>query len=257
MMLFARVFLSLLLPPASLLLIVFIGALLIRTRYKKTGKALVIAGIAMLYLLSTSPVSNLLIRPLENDYPPLKGSVTEAAAVVVLTSGIKDLSHFGLGVVSGSGSLMRLVEGIKLYRENKGMQYIVVGGRGDPARPHVSFGQVLGTEAVSLGVAEDDLLIEDESMNTYEGALNLSKIFKNRSNRKIVLVTSAFHMPRSVQLYKETGFDVIPAPTDFKSEGVVFGFNLLIPTAGDLSRSSVAMYEYISSSWYILKGLFT
>lgn len=255
-MFFARIVLSLLLPPASLFIAILVGALLMRTRHKKTGRVLVIAGIVVLYLLSTGPVSNLLIRPLENDYPPLKDRTTDAAAVVVLTSGIKDLSHLGLGAVAGSGSLGRLAEGIKIYKENEGMQYIVVGGMGDPVRPTVSFGLVLGREAVSLGVAGEDLLVEDKSMNTYEGAMNLSEILKHRDNRKIVLVTSAFHMPRSVGFYREAGFDVVPAPTDFMGDSVVFGFNLMVPSAGALGRSSTAMYEYISSSWYVLKGIF-
>jgi uncharacterized SAM-binding protein YcdF (DUF218 family) len=257
MMFLARIALYVLLPPASLMIMILAGAVLMRTSHKRIGRGLVIAGITLLYLLSTGLVSNLLILPLENDYAPLKDPVTDARSVVVLTSGIHDLSHLGLGVVSDSSSLNRLVYGIKKYKENEGMKLIIVGGKADPVRPHVSFGRVLGDEALELGIAEGDLLIEEESNNTYEGALNLFDTIKESDERKIMLVTSGFHMPRSVKLYRKAGFDVIPAPTDFKGDRIVFGFNLLVPSAGGLSRSSVAIYEYIGSSWYMIKDLFT
>jgi uncharacterized SAM-binding protein YcdF (DUF218 family) len=257
MMFVARIVLYVLLPPASLMIMVLAGAVLIKTKYQRAGKGLVITGITLLYLLSTNLVSNLLISPLESDYAPLKGPVADARAVVVLTSGIQDLSHLGLGVVSDSSSLRRLVYGIKIYKKNSGMKLIIVGGRADPVRPQVSFGRVLGDEALELGVSEDDLLIEEESKNTYEGALNLSDNFNDSEGRRVVIVTSAFHMPRSVKLYRKAGFDVIPAPTDFKGSRFIFGLNLFVPSAEGVGRSSVAIYEYISSSWYIIRELFT
>ena len=133
MFLWARTVLKLVSFPSSSLILVFIGALMIRMKYRKSGKALIIVGILTLYLFSTSLVSNLMIRPLEHVYPPIAESIQDVDAVVVLSSGAKDLSHVGLGQVPGAESLMRLTHGIKIYRRMKVPYLVISGGEADPA----------------------------------------------------------------------------------------------------------------------------
>ncbi len=244
MFLWARTVLKLILPPSSLLILVFVGALLIRTKYRKSGKALIVAGLSILYLLSTSLVSNFMMRPLENIYAPIGKEISYVDAVVVLNSGIKDLSHIGLGQVPTSESIMRLVHGIKIHRQTKGAHLVICG----------SLGGGLAKTAVDLGVNQDDLLWEDVSKNTYEGALNLRAVLKGK--RRIVLVTNARHMGRSVLLHKKVGFEVIPSPSDYICEKIPVHVDSIIPTAASLCISSEALYEYLSRSWYMLKGIF-
>jgi uncharacterized SAM-binding protein YcdF (DUF218 family) len=233
---------------------VLAGVLLMRTRFRKTGKAFVVAGLSLLYLLSTALVSNLLIRTLEDDHPPLAAEVPEASAVVVLASGIRDLSHIGLGPTPAGGSIVRLAYGIRLYRAMKGAPLVISGGRADPSKPELSIGRSMAIEAFALGVPEDDVMVEDDSRNTFEGALYLLSSLKDR--KKIVLVTSAFHMGRSAMLYRRVGFEVVPAPTAFMGERVPVHVSSIIPTAGALGMSSTAVYEYLCRLWYVLKDVF-
>ncbi|MDF1593144.1 MAG: YdcF family protein [Desulfobacterales bacterium] len=248
----ARTVLKLILPPSSLLILVIIGALLMGLKYRKSGKLLIILSLSALYLLSTSLVANFMIGPLESAYPPLAENMKDIDAVVVLSSGAKDLSHVGLGQVPGSESLKRLVHGIKIYRQFNIPRLVICGGIADPSKPGVSLGGVLAQTALDIGVKPDELVLEKDSKNTYEGALNLLKILKR--GKKIILVTHARHMGRSVILHRKVGFDVIPAPSDYTGEAISVNIESFIPSAGSLCVSSEALYEYLSRSWYILKG---
>lgn len=252
MIYFARTVLNILLPPSSPLIMVLAGWLLMRKGYKKCGRILVCSGFSILYLLSTGLVSNLLIKPLENDYRPYENNNSSVDAIVILTSGVRDLSHMGMDPAPDSTSLYHLVYGIKIYREMDGVPLIISGGRADQTKPDLSIGEALGNEAIKLGVAIDDLSVEDDSKNTYAGALNVYKMLKGKS--RIVLITSAYHMGRSVMLYKRAGFEVAPAPTNFIGEKFKFTIHSFIPGAGSLGLSSRAIYEYLSRLWYKLKG---
>jgi uncharacterized SAM-binding protein YcdF (DUF218 family) len=114
-------------------------------------------------------------------------------------------------------------------------------------------GGALGRAAAALGVPAGQIVVEDESRNTLEGALFLGARLKE--SRRIVLVTSAFHMPRAEALYRMAGFHVLPAPTDFMGEPVRIGLDTVVPSAAGQGFSSVAVYEYLSRLWYRLKEL--
>lgn len=231
------------------------GFLLLRTNsYRKTGKTVIVSGFLFLYLLSTALVANILIRPLEDRYPPLKDKV-KVDAIVVLTAGVRDLSHIGMAPYPDSSSIERLLHGYQLYRSLNDAPLIISGGRADPSKPDVSIGAALGKAALGVGVPENDLIVEDKSLNTFEGALQVKEILKGKGE-KLILVTSASHMARSVKLYRKAGFDVVPAPTGFIGGPISLSIYSFIPSAGALCISSTALYEYISSLWYSVRGIY-
>ena len=98
----------------------------------------------------------------------------------------------------------------------------------------------------ACGVEERYLIKEDRSRNTAENAKYVKQICRQRNFDKVILVTSAFHMPRSVAFFEREGVDVIPYPTDYKTNRELrlnaFAFT---PQAENLYHSSVAMKEYL------------
>lgn len=248
----ARIILNLILPPCGPLILALFGLLLLKSRHKKAGKMFLVSGILAIYFLSTGLAADLLIRPLENKYPPLKERV-KADAIVILTAGARDLSHLGLEPYPDTFSLERLVHGYEIYRSLEIVPVIISGGKADPTKPNISTGKVLGRMAIAIGIPEKDLLIEDDSINTFEGALKVSEMLKGKGHR-VILVTSAFHMARSAGLYKKAGLEVIPAPASYMSGPISLNLYSFIPTAGNMGTSSTALYEYLSTLWYIIKG---
>lgn len=226
---------------------------MMRKRDNRTGWGLMIIGVSLLYLFSTGFVSGLLIKPLESRHMPLMGKV-EADGIVILTCGVKDLSQIGIGPHPDEASIERLVEGYRIYRETGIRPLIISGGKADPARPDISIGAAMARVALEIGIPEKDLILEDNSINTYGGALEVAKIFRP-GHKRIILVTSAWHMPRSAKLYSKAGFEVIAAPTGFNGGDGRISLYSFIPSASSLGISSTAIYEYLSTGWYLLKGI--
>lgn len=239
-----KTILVLLLPPSGVFLILLAGVLVYKKSDKRTGVKIIVSGIVLLYLLSTSFVSNLLIRPIENDHPPFAGTDEEPLAIIVLTSGVKDLSDLGLAPQPSSASVARLIEGMALTKKYPGVPLVICGGSGDPAKPDLSEAKALAAMAVSAGIPEKDIMIEDSSVNTREGAINARHLLEGKKG-KVLLVTSAYHMDRSKRFFEKASFSVIPAPTDYRGEPFRLSLSSLIPSAEHLYRSSTALYEYL------------
>lgn len=244
-----KIILYLIMPPASLLIIMAAGFIVIR-RYRVAGNILIGGGVALLYLLSTGPVADLLLKPLEADSKPFKDGQVKADAIVVLGGGVADISWVGLPDDPSGTSLARLVKGIVLYRKLH-LPVVLVGGNGDPSRGVTADADAMERIAREVGVPPKDLLVENKSRNTVEGARALGGLIKGR---RIILVTSAYHMKRAARMFRKQGFDVIPAPTAYISAQREITPYSFIPNAGSLYSSSSACAEYISLSWYRLTG---
>ncbi len=246
---YLKILQRLVLPPASILLLMLAGSLLVLFR-RNLGRFFIITGFVLLYGLSISPVSSALIAPLERGYRPVNVKLVKADVIVVLGGGSIDLSWLGLPPEPGEGSTQRLVAAVKLYRALH-IPVLLTGGSGDLAQPNLSDADAMARMAKDLGVLEKDIIIENKSRNTVESARAVTEMLKGK---RIILATSAFHMKRSVALFKKQGLEVVPAPAGYKSEKKPLKYFSFIPAAGNLSFSSLALSEYLSYSWYSMTG---
>jgi uncharacterized SAM-binding protein YcdF (DUF218 family) len=115
-----------------------------------------------------------------------------------------------------------------------------------------------------LGVPEEVLWYETESRNTYENALFTRRILEEKGIDRIVLVTSAMHMPRAVGLFEKQGFEVIPAPADYNvtqsdwerlwQPNLTTQLFNASPSVGNLSDTTLALKEYIGIWAYRLRS---
>ena len=114
---------------------------------------------------------------------------------------------------------------------------------------------------LEMGVKKSYVITEDKSNDTFENALYVLKICKRRNFRRVILVTSAYHMPRAMFLFNEVkeknygykgGIKIIPYPTDFKTDKhyTIYGY---IPQLGNLIISEEAIHEYIGYFYYYIK----
>jgi len=242
--------------PLSLCLItLMIGLFLIWfTRRQKSGKIIVTIGVVALTCFSFGFLSNTLLGTLENKYPPLTDlqEIRGVKWIVVLGGGIVSDNRFPAnGQISGS-SLSRLVEGIRIHNNLKGSKLILSGGAVFDPVPEA---EVLADVALSLGVEEENILLESVSKDTEDQAQNIQKIAKLHKNERFVLVTSASHMPRAVALFRSFGMQPIPAPIDFwvKNQS---GINplLFFPSSSGLRKMERVFHEYLGLAWTKLKA---
>jgi uncharacterized SAM-binding protein YcdF (DUF218 family) len=116
---------------------------------------------------------------------------------------------------------------------------------------------------VNLGVPNSAILQDSKSLNTYQNAVNVRQIMQERGIRRVLLVTSAMHMPRSLRIFQRQGIEAIPAPTDFlitqqeinePSSSPQATLLNLVPDADQLQNTTRALKEYIGTVVYHLRG---
>ncbi|MCP5003506.1 MAG: YdcF family protein, partial [Planctomycetes bacterium] len=108
--------------------------------------------------------------------------------------------------------------------------------------------------ATELGVPDGGIIAETESRNTRENAIYTKQILDRIGAQRIILVTSAFHMPRAYALFKKIGVDAVPVASDFTIKPMPYDPFSFIPNVGDLENSSLAIKEYVGIAVFWIKG---
>ncbi|KFN38640.1 MAG: hypothetical protein JU82_10980 [Sulfuricurvum sp. MLSB] len=248
-MFFLKKALGSVLMPFPLFLILFgIGLYLWYRGSLKWSGRVIFAAVAWITLLSYAPFSSLLIFPLEERYPSFKPSThADARYIHVLGSGHASNPDIPLSSQLGTASLVRVNEGVALYKSRPGMKLIFSGfGYTDV----VSNARKNAEMAMMLGVPSNDIILLEMPKDTAEEALAVKAIV---GGEPLILVTSASHMPRAAALFAKAGVNVLPAPTDFQVKKAAEIWDL--PSAEGLQRSEAAFHEYLGLAWGKLRRL--
>ena len=214
----------------------------------------------LLFAASSTTLSDWIVKSLEFQNVT-QGNLPNADAIVVLggatESGIPPRPWVELREEGD-----RVLYGGKLYREGKAPRMILSGGRVDWRPSSRSEADDMATLLETMGVPRSAMLLDPDSLNTRENAVNVKKIMEVQGIRKILLVTSAMHMPRSRLIFKKLGIDAIPAQTDYTAlnldqaaQGSLESFILdSLPDADQLRRTSRSLKEYVGIFVYWLRG---
>ena len=230
------------LPPAIFVLILV--GLAWRVRRKSGycfGMALFIA--AMLYLCSIQVVADELLRPLEYHYS-LPREV-QADAIVLLGGGTMTGAPAppGWSGQASDASLQRVVAALWLHRQT-GLPILISGG--EVFRGNGSEALVMKNVLISLGVDRQNIFCEAESLNTRQNAMYSRKILERQQWRRIVLVTSAFHMRRAVGEFANKDLTVLPYPAGYyvpnQRHRTVLDWT---PSHAAMSGTGMAVKEYL------------
>lgn len=243
-----------LMPLQLSLTLMLLGLVLRACRLKRISTVLLAGGFLWLILLSNKGVGIALVRPLEYAYPAQPSLAGRAVpeefagchAVVVLGGGHSDTSALAPTSQLSSSALARLVEGVRLAHALPGTTLYVSGPSAGDGRPtHAS---VLRQAAISLGIAPERIREISDGHDTYGEARALQKLV---GDQPIALVTSAWHMPRTMMLFRRNGLSVIPCPTDYSAR-LNDDFRRSDYFAWDitgLERSTKAVREYLGIIW--------
>jgi uncharacterized SAM-binding protein YcdF (DUF218 family) len=157
----------------------------------------------------------------------------------------------------------RITRAASLYRDGKAPLIVASGGAIDWLGSQTPEAEGMRELLEFMEIPADAIVTESKARNTYENATLVREIADERGFNKILLVTSALHMPRSVAIFEKQGFEVIPAPADFQvtrsDDGgaqASMGARLyrLMPDAQHLALSTRALKEYLGSLVYRLRG---
>jgi uncharacterized SAM-binding protein YcdF (DUF218 family) len=242
MILVAKEWVELLIGPLAVATLFGVtGALCLWRRPKRLGRWMIASAALVGYLGASPIVGNALLGPLERAYPPLRESDPMPAVGYVVVLGAGYTPHEGVPVTAAlnQAGVVRLVEAIRLMRRFEIGKLVLSGGA-----PPGAGRSALGYAALArgLGVPESSLVILDESQTTAAEARAVQNIL---GNARFVLVTSAAHMPRAVQLMRRAGAFPIPAPTGQLVVDPAFTWKYVFPSAGGLREVEAALHEYL------------
>ena len=230
-------------PMSFGLILLFLGILFFLGKSYKRAKFFLFFSFIWLALIGYSPFSNYLIQPLEKQYKSYIDVDPRIEYVLVLGAGHVTNDEMSKNSQLSTTALMRLTEGIRIYRELDKAKLILSGYAGEDVNtPHALISKDV---AISLGVPEEDIITQEEARDTAEEAI-LVKELVNKD--KFILVTSAFHMPRAMKIFESEILKPIAAPTDYLSKED--GSYTREPRGKEIRKTELAMHEYLGTLWH-------
>jgi len=260
------IYLSKLLPqfvyPLGVIGILIIIALLLQ-RKPRWQRGLLLFALIVLFSSGNRWVAMGLSRSLEWQYLPQE-NIPSADVIVVLGGGTYP-AEYPRSTIEVNGAGDRVIYAAQLYKLGKANHLLLSGGRIAWSNSSTTPADEMAFILEQLGVPVESMWLENESRNTYENAMFAKQILGEKGISRIILVTSASHMPRSVLLFEEQGFMVIPAPTDYKvtqsnwrgliEASIPVQILNLIPNTENLNSVTNVMKEYIGILVYKIRGM--
>jgi uncharacterized SAM-binding protein YcdF (DUF218 family) len=245
-MIYLHKILPLLVSPLFLIIILVLWGSIFRS--KKAG----LAAVSILIVCSLPVFSNKLISYLERDYSLVRAASAKTADAIVVLSGMVRTIEGANGLEYEWGEASdRIFAGIDLIQENKAPVLLLTGGKlpWSVGKPE---GEYLRGIAEKHGVPSDIIIITENVQNTDQEAKAVVKLL-NKNIPNIILVTSAFHMPRAQMVFESAGIEVSPFPVDFLSEATNTKIMDFIPNAKAFNDTNFFVRELIGRLYYDLK----
>jgi uncharacterized SAM-binding protein YcdF (DUF218 family) len=218
----------------------------------KNKKKLIYIAIGVLYIISTPIFSNNFFKLVEGrEYRKPISAIDSADAIVVL-SGMLGINEVGDSTYVEWGDPDRFFGGIALFKAGKAQKLIFTGGKMPWDKVKKTEGVVLKEYAISNGIPSENILVTKDVENTAEEAVAVKELIS--PSKKIILVTSAYHMYRAKKLFEREGFSVVSYNVDYKAgrnkETVIMDF---LPNTVSLMLSETGIREMIGRIYYFIK----
>jgi len=241
-------------PIGFTFLLGIIGAIFLVLGNKKL--TLIIWGLGIIYITicSLPIVSDWLVGSLEKKSKYLKLNIVPKADVIIVFGGVirREFPDYPFPDLDLAAD--RIWHAARLYHDNKAPKVILSGGRNDWERNSPSQAKTMAIFLKDLGVPEDDIILEEESRNTFENAIYCKRIMISEKMKNALLVTSALHMPRSKSIMEKIKIKFIPISTDFIIVNNKTEIWDLLPNASSLNKTTFAIHEWIGIFVYKWRG---
>ena len=234
------------LPIMLVIIVILIGLI-------KNKKKLIYIAIGLLYILSTPIFSNNFFKLVEgSEYRKPISAIDSADAIVVL-SGMLEINEVGDSTYVEWGDPDRFFGGIALFKSGKAHKLIFTGGKMPWDKARKTEGDVLKEYAISYGIPSENISVTKDVENTADEAAAVKELIS--PSKRIILVTSAYHMYRAQRIFEKQGFEVIPCKVDYKTEkNKVTTIIDFLPNADYLKNSEIGFKEILGRIFYLVKG---
>jgi uncharacterized SAM-binding protein YcdF (DUF218 family) len=248
--------LGLMLLPSNFLIGIGSGALiLLFTRFAPLGRKLVFASLVLLAVCGFSPLGNLLLYPLEQRFPPWDDAGGAPDGIVVLGGSIVSDLSAAHGVPVFNDSVARVIAAAGLAHRYPQARIVFTGGSANLVSSDTAKEADYAMPVFeSFGISRDRLMMERRARNTEENAEFSKALVSPKAGERWLLVTSAYHMPRSIGIFREVGFAVEPYPTDWRVGGRADLLKFSSFSRDGLERVDLAVREWMGLASYWMTG---
>jgi uncharacterized SAM-binding protein YcdF (DUF218 family) len=217
----------------------------------KNKKKIIYWAIGIFYIISTPIFAKKFFKIVEGDeYRSPISSIDSADAIVVL-SGMLEINVIRDSVYIEWGDPDRFFGGVDLFKAHKASKIVFTGGKMYGNKIQINEGEVLKNYAIKSGISKQYIWITKKVENTADEAIALKELIG--SKKKIILVTSAFHMYRAKMLFEKQSFIVIPYKVDYKiSRNNTTTLMDILPNAGNIKLIEIGIREIIGSIFYLI-----
>lgn len=212
----------LIMPDMIMMLLIAVGIVFLLFKNTKWAKRFILSACSLVLLFGIVPIGFWMLEHLENRFPPITEIPADTKGVIVLGGSFDRMTTMGRKQTSYNLAGGRLIEFIKFTRQHPDLLRVFTGGgalvsfHDGPGRTEA---EIAKQELEAIGFDTTGMIFEDKSANTIENAINTKELIQPNPEDKWVLMTSAFHMPRSVGLFRKAGWSVIPYPVDYHTPG--------------------------------------
>ncbi|MBT3305333.1 MAG: YdcF family protein [Alphaproteobacteria bacterium] len=240
--------------PGNLLLLLFcLGTGLLWTRWRQLGRWLVSAATTTGLILAIFPFGSWLFGTLEDRFPPLVELPPRVDGIVVAGGVVDPGMTADRGQISIGGAVERLFETATLANRYPQAKLVFSGGSGSLLEQDKKEAAVVAPVLRQLGIDPGRVIFESQSRNTAENATYSYRAAQPKEGETWILITSAFHMPRTVGTFRKAGWQVTPYPVDYYTRRnaatpLLFNFSLGMGSLGS------AIHEYLGLLFYWTNG---
>ncbi len=180
-------------------------------------------------------------------------SAIDSADAIVVLSGMLGINEIGDSTYIEWGDPDRFFGGVALLKAGKAQKLVFTGGKMPWDKAKKTEGEVLKEYAISNGILAEKIFVTKDVENTADEAVAAKELIS--PDKRIILVTSAFHMIRARKLFEKQGFIVIPYKVDYKtSQNKNIGIMGFLPSSGNLELTETGIREIIGRLFYLIKG---
>lgn len=231
-----------------------LGLVLLLMRFSRAGLKVLIAGVLSLLVVGYSPLSNWLLLPLSERFPAWNENGRAPDGIIVLGGAIDTDTTVARHSLELDSSAERIVAMLRLARKFPDARIVFTGGSGNLVQGSPSEAPIVGDLLKAFGVADNRIVLEGDSRTTAENAVLTRKLVQPKPGERWLLVTSSFHMPRSIGAFRKAGFEVEAYPVDWRTRGWADSMRPFDKLSAGLARCDVAVHEWMGLIAYWLTG---
>ncbi|WP_284946858.1 YdcF family protein [Acidisoma cladoniae] len=204
-------------PSTLLLILALIGLVLVFRHRRRSGLTCLTLALGAFAVIAVLPIGDLMMAPLEDRFPQVTTPPAHVDGIIVLGGAVDTELSAARNEASLNADAGRMTQFLVLARRYPAAKLAFTGGNGRLVHGQTSEAEVAARFFTELGLDPSRITYEGRSRTTYENAVFLKAMLNPTPDQRWLLVTSAWHMPRSVGLFRRAGWSVIPYPVGYKT----------------------------------------